>query len=147
MTKLDEHEFGGNWTVIKLELLERYLNSFNTALKNRPSESNRFKRIYIDAFAGTGKCSVSIDGENLNIDGSAKIALEANPPFDEFYFIDMKRKHVKALTQLANNHQERSIKVFGGDCNAQIDAILNNINWRSSRAVMPYKLLNRPCLI
>ena len=42
-------QFGGPWTQRKLEVVGRYLDLYATALKNRP-----FKRLYIDAFAGTG---------------------------------------------------------------------------------------------
>jgi hypothetical protein len=43
------HHFGGSWTDEKLERLARYLTAYTTALKNQ-----RFQKIYIDAFAGTG---------------------------------------------------------------------------------------------
>ncbi len=39
------HSFGGPWTMIKLELLARYLEFFNTALQRRPSPEQPFKRI------------------------------------------------------------------------------------------------------
>ena len=41
---------GGKWTIDKLDILERYLDAYTTALKNQP-----FKLMYIDAFAGTGE--------------------------------------------------------------------------------------------
>ncbi len=41
--------FGGSWTKEKLDILQRYLNAYTTALKNQP-----FRLWYIDAFAGTG---------------------------------------------------------------------------------------------
>lgn len=53
------HSFGGPWTMVKLELLERYLAFFNTALQHRPSAERPFKRIYIDAFAGTGSATLN----------------------------------------------------------------------------------------
>jgi three-Cys-motif partner protein len=66
----DEHAFGGIWTRIKLEALEKYLLAFNTALSKQT-----FTRIYIDAFAGTGRCDIKVDGEKTSIDGSARRAL------------------------------------------------------------------------
>lgn len=131
-----EHNFGGNWTLVKLELLKQYLSMFNKALRSQPSSSNPFRRIYIDAFAGTGQCAITVDGERLNIDGSAKIALEVKPQFDALYFIDMKKRHVRALSMLAQNNNTRNIEVCSGDCNEQIGAILSKIDWQSSRAVM-----------
>lgn len=41
--------FGGNWTEQKLGILEAYLDSYTTALKN-----HGFRLVYIDAFAGSG---------------------------------------------------------------------------------------------
>ena len=40
-------QFGGSWTDKKLEILASYLNSYTTALKNKPFNSSTF-----DAFAG-----------------------------------------------------------------------------------------------
>lgn len=130
------HEFGGNWTLIKLELLQRYLAAFNTALKNRPSPDRRFKRIYIDAFAGTGKCSVSVSGDSIEVDGSAQISLEASPGFDCLHFIDRKGSHVQALNSLAERYPGRDIKVWQGDANEMVLTVVNSINWKGSRAVM-----------
>jgi len=44
-----EHQFGGDWTTRKLEIVSAYLSAYTTALKNAP-----FETLYIDAFAGTG---------------------------------------------------------------------------------------------
>ena len=66
----DQHSFGGVWTRIKLEALEKYLVAFNTALSKQS-----FTRLYIDAFAGTGRCDIKVDGEKKSIDGSARRAL------------------------------------------------------------------------
>ena len=38
-------QFGGLWTIEKLEILECYLDAYTTALKNKP-----FGLLYIDAF-------------------------------------------------------------------------------------------------
>jgi len=68
------HSFGGPWTMIKLDLLARYLEFFSTALQHRPSPEQPFTRIYIDAFAGTGECDINMgDGLRSTIAGSAKI--------------------------------------------------------------------------
>ena len=48
-----KQKFGGPWTIEKLNILSAYLDFYVTALKNQP-----FKKIYIDAFAGTGKIKI-----------------------------------------------------------------------------------------
>lgn len=42
-------QFGGGWTQRKLKVLAQYLKAYATALSRQ-----EFKRVYIDAFAGTG---------------------------------------------------------------------------------------------
>ena len=42
--------FGGDWTKDKLDMVERYLNAYTTALKKK----DYFRLMYIDAFAGSG---------------------------------------------------------------------------------------------
>ena len=49
----NSQSFGGDWTREKLEILKGYLGSYSNALKRQS-----FKRIYIDAFSGTGYISV-----------------------------------------------------------------------------------------
>jgi hypothetical protein len=46
--------FSGDWTTTKLDLLARYLTSYGTALKDKPSRERPFLKACIDAFAGTG---------------------------------------------------------------------------------------------
>ncbi|WP_412103328.1 three-Cys-motif partner protein TcmP [Ruegeria marisrubri] len=43
----------GPWAEEKLELLEKYLKAYNIALKNQ-----RFRRVYIDGFAGSPVCKI-----------------------------------------------------------------------------------------
>ena len=49
------HTFGGPWTDQKLEILQKYLAEYSKALSKQP-----FKKVYIDAFAGTGYREKSI---------------------------------------------------------------------------------------
>ena len=46
MAKVTPHRFGGAWTDQKLDILERYLAAYTTALQHA-----NFKKGYIDAFA------------------------------------------------------------------------------------------------
>ena len=58
-------KFGGNWTEEKLNIFTSYLDAYLIALQNQ-----KFKKIYIDAFAGTGEIETSDGGQYLV--GSAK---------------------------------------------------------------------------
>ena len=47
------HRFGGRWTADKLQVLREYVHFYTTALSGQT-----FKLVYIDAFAGTGRCHI-----------------------------------------------------------------------------------------
>ena len=127
----DEHSFGGVWTLIKLEALEKYLVAFNTALSRQ-----NFTRIYIDAFAGTGRCDITVDGEKTSVDGSARRALNANPPFNKFCFIELRPKKHQALKALEAEYSNKSIDVIHNDANAALKALCENYDWPNTRAVL-----------
>ena len=74
-------KFGGNWTEEKLNIFTSYLDAYLIALQNQ-----KFKKIYIDAFAGTGEIETSDGGQYLV--GSAKRALASEKKFDHYYFIE-----------------------------------------------------------
>jgi three-Cys-motif partner protein len=116
MKDLTGQLFGGSWTEKKLEILKKYLESYNTALKNQP-----FERIYIDAFAGTGyrqRRSHPYDNfaifEELRKDepekflkGSAKLALEVDPSFHKYIFIETDAEKITELEKLKSQHPEK----------------------------------------
>lgn len=139
-------EFGGTWTEIKLNILKGYLSAYTGALKNQT-----FKKIYIDAFAGTGYCKIKDieqhddqlcifeDAEVQEyIEGSARIALKTEPCFDEFHFIDIKKKHVKSLESLREDFPElnKRMHIYNEDANEQILKLCDSINWKKNRAVL-----------
>jgi three-Cys-motif partner protein len=112
-------EFGGRWTVVKLAIIEQYLDFFTTVLKGQ-----KVRRIYIDAFAGSGK--VVIKG-GKEIDGSASIALKYD--FDEYYFIDIKKEKIDSLQlSIEASHPEKKMKIsyHCADCNDVLIWLLNN---------------------
>lgn len=130
------HKFGGPWTQVKLEMLRRYLKAFNTALQYKPSAANPFQRIYIDAFAGTGECEVKVDDHTVvSIAGSARLALETEPRFDEVHLIDLNEVHVVELARLAADKGSH-VSVHQNDANLAIDTILSQIDWKRSRGVL-----------
>lgn len=77
----------------------------------------------IDAFAGTGECAINLDGKTVRISGSAERALEVQPGFDDYYFIDIKAKHVKALNKLAQAYPGKRVEVLAGDGNARVSEL------------------------
>jgi len=55
-------------------------------VRKRKKRNQKFKKIYIDAFAGTGEIETRDGGQYLV--GSAKRALSADKKFDRYFFIE-----------------------------------------------------------
>lgn len=136
------HKFGGGWTDKKLELVRKYMSAYTTALKN-----TSYRRIYIDAFAGTGYRSSGGDKEQAALNfpefhslakGSARIALEVQPEFDEYIFIEKNRNRFEELKKLQDTFpSKRGRMTFEKeDANTAIVNICNKIDWRNNRAVL-----------
>ena len=130
---MEQHiqQFGSGWTQEKLDIFTSYLEAYLQALKNR-----KFKKIYIDAFAGTGEI-VTQDGTVLI--GSAKRALSANNLFDEYYFIEAdKKKYIELKNMISKDfsHLSNRITVKNGDANVELDTIISNIDWRYNRGLL-----------
>ncbi len=144
------NRFGGDWTDEKLAVLASYLGAYQTALKKSP-----FTKGYIDAFAGTGYRESRSDddsGESRQIpllpdlaaeepqrfrDGSARIALLTEPPFDRYIFIERSAKRCAALERLKAEFPDRAerVDIVRGDANDVIQKLCKR-DWRSHRAVL-----------
>ena len=144
-----EHQFGGEWTTLKLKVLAKYLQAYTTALKNTP-----FQKLYIDAFAGTGYRDVRREGEDDSpqntlfpdmaepepqsfLDGSARLALQVNPQFDQYIFIERSPERCAQLEILKSDFPglAKRVDIRQGDANAKIQDLCAT-DWRSNRAVL-----------
>lgn len=138
------HRFGGDWTSAKLDILEKYLRSYTTALKGTP-----LKKAYIDAFAGTGYRTAA-DGPSGELfpdlaaaapqrllDGSARLALKVSPRFDSYVFIERSPARCEGLELLKSDFPDLAddIRIVRGDANEEIQALCAK-NWRRHRAVL-----------
>lgn len=134
---LKDQHFGGVWTEIKIEMVGKYLSAYTQALKYQPSPSRPFKLIYIDAFAGTGQYNNKED-EAVEMDGSAKVALELEQPFGTYYFIDKDSKKLDKLQELLINYTalQSDFIIKNGDANEIICELCDQIDWRYKRAVI-----------
>jgi three-Cys-motif partner protein len=132
--------FGGSWTEQKLDALGRYLRAYVNVLKNQP-----FTRVYVDAFAGTGYREQRADGgsegtifEDLTepgpqqfLDGSARIALNVEPPFHRYIFIELHERRAAELERLRAEfpHRANAIEVRRADANQAIQELCGR--WES----------------
>jgi len=135
-----QHQFGGPWTVEKLNALRAYLRAYAQALKN-----TSFHRIYIDAFAGTGDRSTNrqrtanlLDIPELDemTKGSVRVALEIDPPFDRYVFIEKRQSRSSVLEHLRSEFPDRTIEILNEDANTAVQRLCREANWRTSRAVL-----------
>lgn len=127
------HEFGGLWTEQKLGMLKEYMQAYLKVLKNQDWIKNR---IYIDAFAGTGFCTIKRLEHHEQIQGSASIAVDLDPAFDHYYFIDQKEAHIKELQQIKENNQSKQISTLQGDANTLLARIFENHQLQTTRYVL-----------
>jgi three-Cys-motif partner protein len=146
MTGSTQEFFGGGWTEQKLAMLAKYLSAYTTALKKQ-----RFERLYVDAFAGTGyrrqkeveegaSIIKELAGEDAQgfLDGSARIALRADPAFDRYIFVELAQSRFEALRTLKAEFPGLAdrIQLEQADCNAFMQAFCTRADWSSRRAVV-----------
>ena len=111
----------GFWTKYKLELLERYLDRFTTAAKNKVD-----KIVYLDLFGGEPE---NHDRLTLNpIDGSARIALNTDdPPFTHLRFFELEANAAKLQRAIEHEFAGRDFVVYPGDSNESIHEALADL--------------------
>lgn len=114
-----DQSFGGPWTLIKLEVLEKYLNFYFNMMKNKP-----FKFCYIDAFSGSGE--VQVRGQGV-IPGSALRAIDY--PFDRYIFIDNNDRYLNTLaSRIKSIKPSANVEFLLEDCNKLLPTI-NSFDW------------------
>lgn len=102
-----EHDVIGPWSEVKLDILREYAVPYSRIL------SGKFHHLYIDAFAAGGVHVSRTTGDDVH--GSPVIALQTEPPFKEYHFIDANPARVDRLRQLASGRP--NVYVHLGDCN------------------------------
>ncbi|HEY9431016.1 MAG TPA: three-Cys-motif partner protein TcmP [Blastocatellia bacterium] len=140
--KRAKQSFGGGWTEKKLESVRQYLIGYRTALKNTP-----FKTAYIDAFAGTGYRTTLANNEPESLlfpemdsflDGSARIALQVEPRFHKYIFIEKDPNRFAELQKLKEEfpHLAEDIKLENKDANSFLKGLCQGPSWKNHRAVL-----------
>lgn len=148
-----EHAFGGDWTEVKLARLAKYLTAYRTIFTGN-ERARHFATWYVDAFAGTGsRSAVETPAAGLSLpddvyqdaetkgyrDGSAKIALGLQSPFDRYLFIEKSKSRVGELRtviekQLASLLPRCDFK--NDDANTVLCAWCKERDWKKERAVV-----------
>ena len=139
--------FGGSWTDEKLVRLRKYLAAYATIMRKQ-----NFRFAYIDAFAGTGymereKAGAAdrglfpelAEGESKEFaEGSARIALQVEPPFDKYIFVEQALESFGELSKLKEEFPGRAerIELVNADANAWLQDRCLNYNWSRNRSVV-----------
>lgn len=129
---MEDHYFGGAWTEIKLDILRKYLDFYTKALSKQG-----FELLYIDAFAGTGSRTEIISGAPIlgleekknSLDGSARIALNIEQPFDRYLFIETNSNRINELEKLRAEFRNTYIKIENADANTVIAKLASKPIW------------------
>ena len=112
----------GYWSEIKLDIIKNYAQAYATIL----AKQTYLKTAYIDAFAGAGR-HISKTTREI-IPGSPLNALSIEPPFNEYYFIDIEQSRVEALVAISRTRP--NVHVLEGDCNEKlINEVFPKVRW------------------
>ena len=101
----------GYWSEIKLDIVRKYAQAYSNVLSKEPRIR---KYLYIDAFAGAGVHISKQTGEF--VPGSPLNALNVQPPFSEYHFIDLDGDKAGHLRQYVGN--DPTVSIHEGDCNS-----------------------------
>ncbi len=102
----------GNWSEIKLDIIREYAAAYSRiiAAQRKPE----LHHVYIDAFAGAGVHIARATGGYVS--GSPLNALLTQPPFKEYFLIDIVADKVDSLREITGDRPD--VHVLSGDCNA-----------------------------
>lgn len=116
----------GYWTELKLEIIREYASAYSRILTAQGS----LHHVYIDGFAGAGE-HVSRETSAVVV-GSPGQALQVQPPFREFFFIDMDGDRVENLRRLYGDRGD--VHIRRGDCNrVLLEDVFPKVRWENYR--------------
>jgi three-Cys-motif partner protein len=143
----EQLQFGGAWTQQKLNALSKYLHAYTKIFKKNP-RARFFNISYVDAFAGTGQ----LRGRELGPlakyfpgwaesaeeyrKGSVRRALEIEPSFDKYIFIEKNSEKCEELRTLAANFPGKSINIINEDANRALLKWCRKLDKNRERAVV-----------
>lgn len=141
--------FGGSWTEEKLDLLTKYLRAYVTIFNKNP-QARFFHTIYVDAFAGAGYIrrphretgqidlfdDLAADDTQGFTKGSVSRALELEPGFGEYLFIESDAARCKELETLRKRYSRKSVSVVNAEANGYLRRWCARTDWKRTRAVV-----------
>jgi len=101
----------GYWSELKLDIVREYAQAYSRILAAKRAPS--FCHVYIDGFAGAGFNIARATGEQ--VPGSPLNALAVDPPFCEYYLVDLDGGKAALLRQAIG--ERKDVHVLEGNCN------------------------------
>lgn len=118
----------GYWSEVKLDIVKKYAAAYSTILTAQSKP--KLEHVYIDAFAGAG--IVFSKGKREFVAGSPTNALLVEPPFREYYLIDIDQQKAGALNKIVGDRSD--VHVYAGDCNViLVDHVFPNVRFENYR--------------
>lgn len=144
-----DRTFGGSWTEEKLELLTNYMKAYVTIFTRNP-RARLLHTVYVDAFAGAGYIrrpqkdtgqtdlfeDLAAEDAQGFVKGSAVRALELNPGFGEYLFIERDADRFRDLEGLKKKHPGKRISVKNVEANECLKKWCAETDWGKTRAVV-----------
>lgn len=121
------------WSEVKLQILSDYLRGFTTAVRGRSNEA-----ICLDLFAGSYENTRR--HATGTFPGSAKIALETDPPFTRLAFFELPEPAADLEEAIRGARPaDHRWRVFPGDCNETLPLALSwldGVRWAPTFAFL-----------
>jgi len=148
--KRQQQLFGGAWTQGKLERVQKYLRAYLQIFK-KGSKGEYFSTIYVDAFAGSGYMQLPEMPESVLFPeefnelkseayeyskGSAVRALEIDPGFSQYLFVERDPHLATELRAVSERHSGKKIQIVTDDANVAIQQWCTKTDWEQTRAVV-----------
>lgn len=121
----------GYWSEVKLDIVREYAQAYSQILTaQKLPNGGSLRHVYVDGFAGAG---VHLSKETGSfVPGSPLNALRVQPPFKEYFLIDLDGDKVESLKQIVAKRTD--VRVFHGDCNeVLLRDVFPNILWKDYR--------------
>lgn len=132
------HDEIGPWSELKIEIIRRYAQAYRQITSRYPIHAS-----YIDAFSGCGMHARKGTGEA--VEGSPLAALQVEPRFDQYYFIDIDNQKSEELAETVRDLRVPNVLIREGDCNRiLVEEVIPKIQFRDFKRALclldPYKL-------
>jgi three-Cys-motif partner protein len=116
----------GYWSEVKLEIIKKYAAAYSTILVRQRG----LHHVYIDACAGAG---VHVARSTRDyVPGSPLNALLIEPPFNEYFLIDLAPDKVASLREIVGDRTD--VHILPGDCNTiLLEQVFPRVRWEDYR--------------